>query len=336
MTTDLRFTLDRVVGRPLLLTPTKAKEILYVLAQRRGQTLVVNGEVIRAEHDPGRSAQHPQDRKLFHFDPKTGIATVEAVGTLVHRFGHLNPTSGMTGYDGIETQMLAAMDDPDVKGIAFDADTPGGDVSGCFDLARRFLEWRQHKPIIAVLNDMACSAGYALASCCSEIYIPDTGTAGSIGVVMMHVDHSEALAQFGMKVTLIHAGEHKVDGNCFETLPKDVRQAFQEECDSLRQTFAELVSSGRQNLSVEQILATEARCYTGHHAVDVGLADAVASPHSILQRFAARLAAPPNHTVNRGASAMSMTAEENPDPAPPTTEDSETTRDDVAPEEGPR
>jgi ClpP class serine protease len=126
------------------------------------------------------------------------------------------------------------------------------------------------------LAEHAFSAGYALASQADRILLPRTGALGSIGVVVMHADLSGQLDQDGVRVNLIHSGQHKVDGNPYAPLPEAVRADIQREIDVLRFLFADTVAAGRGGrLSQEAALATEAAVYRGTDAVAAGLADEV-------------------------------------------------------------
>ena len=84
----------------------------------------------------------------------------------------------------------------------------------------------RQKPLWAVADGMSASAGYLGGSAADRLYVTGTGYAGSIGVVMRHVDVSGAMAQDGIRVTHIYAGDHKIDGNQFEPLPAAVRADF--------------------------------------------------------------------------------------------------------------
>lgn len=118
-------------------------------------------------------------------------------------------------------------------------------------------------------------------------------------MVWAHQDYSGAQEQRGISVTLVHSGEHKVDGNPYEPLPEGVRTEIQGELDELRQLFAVTVSNGR-NISVESVLATEARMYMGQAAVDVGFADAVMSKDQAFQTFKQSLSS--GSTISLGVS----------------------------------
>ncbi|RYM55439.1 capsid assembly protein, partial [Serratia proteamaculans] len=158
-------------------------------------------------------------RRTKSYRVENGIAVLPVTGTLVHKFGYVQPFSGMTGYDGIITRLQLALDDPAVKGILLDIDSPGGEVAGAFDTADLIARARDKKPVWSLANDMACSAGYLLASACSQRLITQTGVVGSIGVVVAHRSLERALEQAGVDITLIYAGAHKVDGNPYQQLP---------------------------------------------------------------------------------------------------------------------
>lgn len=114
--------------------------------------------------------------------------------------------------------------------------------------------------------------GILLASACSRRLITQTGTVGSIGVLMAHRCVEKALEIAGVDVTLIYAGAHKVDGNPYSQLPDDVRDEFQLSINSTREQFAQKVSD-YTGLKKSRVLATEAAVFIGADAIKSGLAD---------------------------------------------------------------
>ncbi|MGL4966152.1 MAG: S49 family peptidase [Inquilinus sp.] len=279
----------RIFNRPLLVTPARARATLAVLGPRLGI-----GSLVEVDHgiEVTRSADAleqeaailrsggPGPRKVY--DVVNGVAVIPIEGTLVNKTGTIDPYSGMTGYDGLTVKLTEAFDDSEVRAILLDIDSGGGEVAGCFDLVDLIHANRGRKPVWSVLSEDAYSAAYAIASAADRITVPGTGGVGSIGVVCLHADYSGQLAEAGVKVTLIHAGAHKVDGNPYQPLPDDVRGELQAEIDQVRETFAQRVARGRsaagRSLSVADVLATEARTFMGAAGVTAGLADAVMSP----------------------------------------------------------
>ena len=254
---------------------------------------------------------------------------------LIHRGGWIGQSSGQTSYEGIAAQIEAAAEDPAVRGLALEIDSFGGEVAGVFDLADHIRAIRGSKPVWAFVAEHAFSAGYALASQADRILLPRTGALGSIGVVVLHADLSGQLDQDGVRVTLVHSGQHKVDGNPYQPLPEAVRDDIQREIDVLRFLFAETVAAGRAGrLSQEAALATEAATFRGVDAVAAGLADEVTD---LARGFAAfrqmltrtpilsptrshRVAATQSRTSTHPRQEVIMATENDPDDSPQDTE----------------
>lgn len=289
---------SRVLNTPLLLEPAYARVFFSALASRlniseindaegqvaMGQKLRVDGRTFNKT----RINAWGEEEVLFQV--VDSVALLDVKGTLVHKHGYLKPYSGMTGYDGIINRAAMMLAEPDVKGILMDSHTPGGEVAGCFDTADRLRQMADQagKPIWSLCYDMTASAGMALASAGTRRLITQTGIAGSVGVVMAHASYEEQLKQEGIKVTLIHSGAHKVEGNPYEDLPEEVLARFQSDTHALRQQFAELVARNL-GMSVEAVLATEAACYRGQEAIDIGFADQLVNGHEALAEFSEHL-----------------------------------------------
>lgn len=212
---------------------------------------------------------------------KNRTAVIPVHGLLLHRLSWHIP-GFMTGYDYITSLIETAEEDEDVDRIAFDFNTGGGMVAGCFETARRIEAIE--KPTKAIADSFALSAGYALASACDEISLSETAMVGSIGVVTMHVDMSKALEDFGVTVTYIYAGKEKVDGNPYQPLPDDAKARIQERIDKTYNIFVDAVS-GRRDMSPEEVRNTEAGVFSGVDAVSIGLADVVSDPTESYQAF---------------------------------------------------
>jgi ClpP class serine protease len=259
----------RLFDTPLLAHPAKARQVAKVFTDRQRQRAGMFDD----------EGDLPASTGSGIYPVVEGAAIIPISGSLAHKTGNLQPYSGMTGYDGLAAKFRIARADPAVKGIWLEIDSYGGEVSGCFDLAdeiRAESARNGGKPVWGTVNEAAYSAAYALASQCDVLIAPRTAGLGSIGVVMMHADYSEMLKEEGVKVTLIHAGEHKVDGNPYEALSDATYQDWLASCESVRNLFAETVAKGR-GVSAESMLATEAACYDATKGKALGMIDSIAS-----------------------------------------------------------
>lgn len=269
---------DRVIGRPLLITPEKIEIILSVLGERIGLEDALQPPAPDANRFAGRESQRGPYRVTSN-----GIAIVPIIGSLVNRGAYIGASSGLTSYEGITEQLKKASTDSEVRGILLDMNTPGGEAAGTFEVSKLIMEIRKKKPVVAMVADMACSAGYAIASAANQIFTTQTGLIGSIGVVWVHFDRSQQMQNDGIKPTILHGGARKADGNPFEPLSRATKANFQAEIDKLHTLFVETVIEGRPSLKEADIRATEAAVFMGQDAVNIGLADGVSTFDRVLE-----------------------------------------------------
>ncbi|UWQ59960.1 S49 family peptidase [Leisingera caerulea] len=280
---------QRMFGVPLMIEESKA----LVIAEAFGPRILgaqvelgsgASGNAVAPASPRAGSILH--DGLVSHLTAErkgyikhNGVAVIEVLGSLVRRGSWLGQSSGMTSYEGLRAQIAAAAADPEIKAIALELDTPGGEAAGAFELAALVREVREVKPVYAFCAESAYSAGYAIASQASQIVVPEFGGCGSIGVIAMHAEMSRKLEQDGIAVTVIRAGQHKAEGNSVEPLPDALLKEWQTQCEKMRVSFAQLVGEGRgSRFDMAAALKTEARCFDGPAAVRLGLADRVADP----------------------------------------------------------
>ena len=213
-----------------------------------------------------------------------GIAVIPIHGSLVKRSFGTEAASGLTSYGEIAAMLDAALADPQISGILLDIDSPGGEASGSFELARRVREVAAQKPVWAVANDAAYSAAYAIAASAQRLFVTETGGVGSIGVIALHVDQSVKDAKEGYHFTAITAGAHKNDYSPHEPLSDAAKTELQGEVDRLYAIFTEHVAAMR-GLDLAAVRSTEAGLFFGTNAVAQGLADGVQTLDATLSQF---------------------------------------------------
>lgn len=225
-----------------------------------------------------------ESRKPFIY--RDGVAVIPVHGILVNRFNYC--WGSITGYDFIRRQKNLALADPDVRLIAYDHDTPGGEAAGCDELAREIYADRGIKPSIAIVNTLSASGGYWLAAPCTKVVCAPSGSVGSIGVYIQHMMIARLLADWGVDVEFVKRGEYKTSGNAFEPLGKKDRQYLQSMVDERYDEFVAAVAEFR---GIEESIArdTEARVMRPTEALSLGLIDAALSPAQAIADFVAEL-----------------------------------------------
>lgn len=259
-----------IEGRPLMITRTKLDAILSGIGPR------LHGAPRSAVGDDGGDHDEPSMRA------EGTIAILEIMGILTNRPARMQPmSSSMLDYGTLRRWYQQAMQDPEVTEVVAMIDSPGGDATGCLELAAYIASLRGTKPMTAVVCGIAASAAYALASAHDRIVMTPSGYAGSVGVVAVHADESGANEQAGVRYTYIYAGAHKVDFNPDNPLSDDARSDLQADIDATYGEFVGLVAANR-NITPQSVQATEARLYLGRAAVTTGLVDEIADPYQFM------------------------------------------------------
>lgn len=230
-------------------------------------------------------------------------AVVSISGPLVHKGNALTRWFGMSSYDEIEAAFNMALENPDVERIVFDVDSPGGEVSGAFDLADAIAS--SSKPTIAYANDMAASAAYLLIAGVDQIVTSRTAQVGSIGVVSLHVSAYGANQAAGFEVREIASGNRKTEGSPNRPLDPAAEAAIRDDVESFAEMFYQHVAAHRGMLA-DDVRAQEAAVYLGSAAIDRGLVDSMGryaargkGGHQMPQELRAELQEPEVETVTQ-------------------------------------
>jgi len=211
-------------------------------------------------------------------------------GTISHKVGLLTGSGG-TSTAEFENQFNAAMQSDDVATIVVDIDSPGGSVPGVIELAETIRSSRGTKRTVGVVNSSAYSAAYWLGSQFDELVVTPSGGVGSIGVFTMHVDKSKLNEEMGIDVSYIFAGKHKVEGNSDNPLTDDAKAEIQSQVDSYYADFVNDVAAGR-GVKTSKVLSDfgQGRTFRAKTAVELGMADRVATFNQVLREESTRVA----------------------------------------------
>ena len=262
-------------GQPSLQVPTRLLGVPLMVSRAEADLILA---ALTGPMPAGMFFGLFDDDRPKTYAVKNGMAVLPVMGGLIYRgYGW----SWRTTYGQVRKQFREALVDPEVSAILFDIDSPGGEVAGVMDLVDEIYAARGQKPIYAVANENAFSAAYAIASAADKIYLPRTGSMGSVGVIAIHYEQAEAEAMAGVKYTAIFAGSHKNDFTMHEPLSDKARAVAQASVDKSYDLFVATVARNR-GVDAQQIRDQQASIYDGNDAVTAGLADAVMNIEEIL------------------------------------------------------
>ncbi len=278
-----------VYDQPWSITLDKLAAIQQLLAMR------LSGQKLEAEDIRDRIGAVDARRNTVR---NGAIAVMPIYGVLLQRLDMLLEMSGGTSTDRLAKDFRALMGDPNIGTIVLDVDSPGGGVYGIGELAAEIFAARSEKRIVAVVNSMAGSAAYWLATAAQEVVVTTGGEVGSIGCYMIHEDWSGAYEMAGVKPTLIKFGEHKAEGNDIEPLSEEARDYIQKRVDGYGMDFVRDVAKNR-GVDPARVMKDwgQGRMFRAREAVRLGMADRVGTLQETLLRLSGR-------TMTAGARAM--------------------------------
>jgi signal peptide peptidase SppA len=243
------------------ITPEKMEMIMSMLAPR-----LAGGDMPEFE-----AAARRDSRRI---DGK--VVVLPMVGTMTQRASMFTDTSGMLSTDTFSKTIDSLANDPSVKSIILDIDSPGGSMFGLEEMTQKIRSAAGNKRVIAVANSMMASAAYYTGSAASKVYAAPGALVGSIGVIMTHVDHSEALTQEGVKYTFVTAGKHKALGNSTEPMGEEALAYMQGLVDQGYDSFISAVSTNRRvSKSKVKEQYGQGKVLTAKDALAVGMIDGI-------------------------------------------------------------
>jgi len=156
--------------------------------------------------------------------------------------------------------------------VALILDSSGGTVNG-YGLATSELERLTAKGLnLTVLIDkVAASGGYMMATVANEIIAAPFAIIGSIGVLTEIPNFNELLEKEGIRYEQISSGKYKRTISIFGKNTEEGRKKVQEELDQIHSVFKSLIKSKRPNIDIEKISTGE--FWLGTKAKELGLVD---------------------------------------------------------------
>ena len=223
-------------------------------------------------------------RRLAWWQVAGVLAAVLAAFAAVGRFesffdrGHVArvAVSGIIVEDDERDRALAELaDDGATKAVLVRIDSPGGTVVGGEALYRRLRQIAQHKPVVAVMGELATSAAYMTAIGSDWIVAREGTLTGSIGVIIQAADFTGLLDKIGIKPETVKSSPLKAQPNPLEPFTPAAREATRRVVVDVYGMFTGLVRE-RRKFSPEQLTAVaDGSIFTGRQAQANGLIDAI-------------------------------------------------------------
>ncbi len=171
--------------------------------------------------------------------------------------------------------LQAVAEDDSARALIVYLDSPGGSVVGGESLYRSLRAVAERKPVVAVMGDLATSAGYMTAIGADRIFARAGSLTGSIGVIMQSADITGLLDKLGIKPETVKSAPLKAQPNPMEPFTPEAREATKEVVLDFFNLFVDMVAERRAMERERVLVLADGRVFTGRQALDAGLIDEV-------------------------------------------------------------
>lgn len=267
---------EAAISAPWAMLPERLEELLAIASR---------------EHEPtpeALEAYRAADLARAERATRRGdVAILDVRGPLFRRANLFTAFSGATSYDVLRRDLQAALDDPSVRAIALNVDSPGGEVNGVDELAKAVHAARGVKPITAYVGGMAASGGYWIASAAERVVVSDAALLGSIGVYMAVMDDTKRDEARGVRKIEFVSSQSPDKRPDYGT--DEGRARIQRTVDQLAAVFIAAVAKHR-GVDEAKVVAEFGRggVEVGQAAVVAGMADAIGTFEGVLSDLSKR------------------------------------------------
>jgi protease-4 len=211
-----------------------------------------------------------------HNQPSTHITKPHTA--LVNIKGEI-ADGGDASAENVVASMRAALEDSGSQALILLINSPGGSPVQAGIINDEIVRLRElhRKPIYAVVEESCASAAYYIAAAADKIYVNKASIVGSIGVLMDGFGFTGLMDKLGVERRLMTAGENKGFLDPFSPQTEAQRKHAQFMLNDIHSQFIAVVKKGRGDRLKETPGMFSGLFWTGQQAVELGLADELAS-----------------------------------------------------------
>jgi ClpP class serine protease len=219
----------------------------------------------------GFSLEAPRESQLF---TDFGEPVIDGDTAIIPVTGTLG--EGWNPYSYINYFVSKALNMNGVNNIILSINSPGGAVAGLFDTCRFIEKASKKKKCTAYVTGMACSAAYAIATACDEIYMMEDAEVGSCGCYAHAVDYGESYYEKEGFIHRVFRSKCSPKKNCSVITDDEEAKAFQAEVDALGEKYLKYVAK-RRKCSYSDALANfgQGGVLNGEAAMKAGMVDGI-------------------------------------------------------------
>ncbi|MBA3954279.1 signal peptide peptidase SppA [Candidatus Dependentiae bacterium] len=195
------------------------------------------------------------------------------------KVGLIHIKDNLTSSGAYTRNLRKCFEDKDIKAILIKMECPGGYAGTAQSVFNEIktLKAQYPKPIITLVENIAASGGYYIASATDYIIAPASAFIGSIGAYVAFPQVKQFIEKYNIKYDIIKSGAYKASGSPFLDLTPEQRKQLQSLTDSSYNQFTKDVQNSRPGLSSDSKLWADGKIFTGDQALSLKLIDELGS-----------------------------------------------------------
>ncbi len=201
-----------------------------------------------------------------------------AVGIII-----LNDDIYSSSADWVIMQIEAARDDPSIKAVVLQMNSPGGTVTATQKIYLELISLRQEMPVVSSIDSIAASGGFYSVMATDPIFAMPSSTVGNVGVWGYIPD------DLALNDIILASGPFK--------LTASNEAEFLREIEGIKQEFIQTVFNSRgKRIKISEADLSQGFAYSGREAEALGLIDHLGSLNDAIEEAASQ-AGITNYTV---------------------------------------
>lgn len=245
-------------------------EAMKLFGSSLDKLLYINQYVKSQEQDTNKNGQQ--------------IAIIYGVGEVVLGQSKKDffSTDSSLGAVTVAAAFRKAADDPDIKGVVFRINSPGGSYIASDIVYQAIAYYKsKSKPLVVSMGSVAASGGYFVAMAADKIFALPATLTGSIGVFAGKIDASTFLEdKLGVTFDSISYGKNAQIWSMLHPYTSAESEKINRWLDDVYRDFTQKAALGRKMTGEKIETLAKGRVWTGQDAKANGLVDEIGGLHS--------------------------------------------------------
>lgn len=241
----------------------------------------------------GLSAGDREDERFGEYadfiQMEGNVAVVPVKGKLADKESWLTRLFGIMTYETMSNILATLVNDGGVEAVMLDVDSPGGMAKG-IDIASDAIKATREAGLTVQshTSGQMASAAFWVGTTAETVGASKYAEVGSVGVIAVHTEYTEAFKKEGIKHTVLRKGDKKALATPFEKLSPAAKAEIDNSMERSYQAFIDQVTenTGLPRDYVASNVAT-GEMFTASDATDMGLIDEVISYNDMMNQLVA-------------------------------------------------